>query len=109
MDQTALGKRIKAAREKAGMTQEALGAAVDYSVDHISVIERGIKPPRLDRLIEIANVLGIGTDQLLQDSLDSAVLLQASELSERLASLPPELQHKLLHILDALITEFRPQ
>ena len=30
MDQIALGKRIKAAREKACMTQEELAAAVDY-------------------------------------------------------------------------------
>ena len=37
MDQIALGKRIKAARERAGMTQDDLAAAVDYSVDHMSV------------------------------------------------------------------------
>ena len=37
MDQIALGKRIKAAREKACMTQEELAAAVDYlSLIHIS-------------------------------------------------------------------------
>ena len=47
MDQIALGKRIKAAREKAGMTQEDLAAAVDYSVDHMSVVERGVKSPKL--------------------------------------------------------------
>ena len=41
MDQVALGKRIKAARERVGMTQEDLAAAVDYSVDHVSVVERG--------------------------------------------------------------------
>lgn len=39
MNQIALGKRIKAAREKACMTQEELAAAVDYSVDHMSVVE----------------------------------------------------------------------
>lgn len=38
MDQVALGKRIKTARERAGMTQEDLAAAVDYSVDHMSVV-----------------------------------------------------------------------
>ena len=44
MEQVALGKRIKAARERVGMTQEELAAAVDYSVDHVSVVERGVKP-----------------------------------------------------------------
>lgn len=38
MNQTMLGKRIKAARENAGMTQEQLADAVNYSVDHMSVI-----------------------------------------------------------------------
>ena len=40
MNQAALGKRIKTAREKKNKTQEDLAAAVDYSVDHMSVIER---------------------------------------------------------------------
>ena len=51
MDQIALGKRIKAARERAGMTQEELAAAVDYSVDHMSVVERGVKAPKLDNFL----------------------------------------------------------
>ena len=55
MDQVALGKRIKTARERAGMTQEDLAAAVDYSVDHMSVVERGVKAPKLDKLVTIAN------------------------------------------------------
>lgn len=61
MDQVALGKRIKAARERVGMTQEDLAAAVDYSVDHVSVVERGVKPPKLEKLVAIANMLNVGT------------------------------------------------
>lgn len=105
MNQTALGKRIKAAREKKNMTQEELAAAVDYSVDHMSVIERGVKSPKLDKLVTIANVLGVGTDYLLQDDLDTAVLLQASEISEKLKTLSPEKQRKALNVLGTLITE----
>ena len=41
MDQIALGKRIKAAREKACMTQEELAAAVDYSVEGSKTVEVG--------------------------------------------------------------------
>ena len=43
MDLCAIGARIKAAREKAGMTQEDLAAALEMSPTHISVIERGVK------------------------------------------------------------------
>ena len=96
MDQVALGKRIKTARERAGMTQEDLAAAVDYSVDHMSVVERGVKAPKLDKLVTIANVLKVGTDELLQDNLDAATLLHATELSERLKTLSPEGQRKVM-------------
>ncbi len=102
MDQVALGKRIKAARERAGMTQEDLAAAVDYSVDHVSVVERGVKAPKLDKLVTIANVLKVGTDELLQDNLDAATLLHATELSERLKALSPEGQRKVMNVLDTL-------
>ena len=107
MDQVALGKRIKAARERAGMTREVLAAAVEYSVDHMSVVERGVKAPKLDKLVTIANVLKVGTDELLQDNLDAATLLHATELSERLKTLSPEGQRKVMNVLDALITEFQ--
>ena len=107
MDQIALGKRIKAARERAGMTQDDLAAAVDYSVDHMSVVERGVKAPKLDKLTAIANVLGVGTDELLQDSLNAATKLQATVLSERLKSLPLETQRKVMNFLDSLITELK--
>lgn len=107
MDQVALGKRIKAARERVGMTQEDLAAAVDYSVDHVSVVERGVKPPKLEKLVAIANVLNVGTDELLQDSLNVATMLRATELSERLKTLSPDGQRKVMNVLDALITEFQ--
>ena len=107
MDQIASGKRIKAAREKADMTQEDLAAAVDYSVDHMSVVERGVKSPKLEKLVAIANILGIGTDELLQDSLNAATTLRASALSEQLKSLPTETQRKIMRILDTLITELQ--
>ena len=107
MDQVALGKRIKTARERAGMTQEDLAAAVDYSVDHMSVVERGVKAPKLDKLVTIANVLKVGTDELLQDNLDAATLLHATELSERLKTLSPEGQRKVMNVLDTLVDELR--
>ena len=107
MDQVALGKRIKAARERVGMTQEDLAAAVDYSVDHVSVVERGVKPPKLEKLVAIANVLNVGTDELLQYSLNAATMLRATELSERLKTLSPDGQRKVMNVLDALIAEFQ--
>lgn len=105
MNQEAVGRRIKEAREKKHMTQEELAAAVEYSADHMSVIERGVKAPKLDKLIAIANTLEVGTDFLLQDTLNAANLLRASELSDRLKGLSPENQRTALKVLDTLISE----
>ena len=107
LDYKMIGKRIQSARKDARMTQEDLAAAVDYSVDHVSVVERGVKPPKLEKLVAIANVLNVGTDELLQDSLNAATMLRATELSERLKTLSPDGQRKVMNVLDALITEFQ--
>ena len=56
MDLCAIGARIKAAREKAGMTQEDLAAALEMSPTHISVIERGVKSPKLETLVRISKL-----------------------------------------------------
>ena len=107
MNQTLLGKRIKAARENVGMTQEQLAAAVNYSVDHMSVIERGVKAPKLEKLVDIANALHVGIDALLQDDLDVATLLKSSEISMRIQKLSADDQRKVLNVLDALISELQ--
>ena len=51
MDLCAIGARIKAAREKTGMTQADLAAALEMSPTHISVIERGVNAPKLETLV----------------------------------------------------------
>ena len=67
MDQVAIGARIKAARERVHLTQEQLAEIIDISPTHMSVIERGVKTPKLDTFVRIANALGVSTDALLQD------------------------------------------
>ena len=79
MDLCAIGARIKAAREKAGMTQEDLAAALEMSPTHISVIERGVKSPKLETLVNIANALNVSSDMLLQDVVNHAADGIASE------------------------------
>ena len=59
MDLSAIGSRIKAARERKHLTQEDLAAIVDLSPTHISVIERGVKPPKLETFVNIANALNV--------------------------------------------------
>lgn len=62
-----LGKKIRALRLKKGLSQEQLGKAVGVSEPMICMIERGTKNPSLQIGAEIAAVLGITIDELLED------------------------------------------
>ena len=97
--------RIKAAREAAHMTQETLAEKTDLSRTHISVIERGVKAPKLETFVAIANVLGVSADTLLFDVVDRAVHGEASDLSDVLAGRDPNEQRRVLRTVRALLSE----
>ena len=69
MELKAMGQRIKTARERKGYTQEQLAERLNLSVQHVSVIERGVKAPKLETFIRIANELQVNADFLLSDVL----------------------------------------
>lgn len=103
MDARAVGQRIKAAREKKGLTQEELAARVEISPTHVSVIERGTKIPRMDTFVAIANVLEVSADSLLVDVVDHAVVSAASELSGLMENLPREEKERILKVVSAMV------
>ena len=86
MDLTLLGNRIRVAREKMNITQEDLAGRVNISPSHVSVIERGVKAPKADTLIRIANELNVSAEYLFQDlvkrSHESQLLSSIMELPE---------------------------
>lgn len=102
MDMCAVGARIRTARERAKMTQEDLAAVLDMSPTHISVIERGVKAPKLETLVNIANALQVSTDMLLQDVATYANDGIASELTIAVSKLPRKEQERILNAVRAL-------
>ena len=106
MNLKAIGSRIKAAREKKGLTQESLSEIVDLSPMHMSVIERGVKPTRLDTFIRIANALEVSADELLQDVVDHSTESIASDLFTQIEALPKQEQQILLHCVKAYIEAY---
>ena len=103
MNQKAIGRRIKTARENKRLTQEQLAELVDLSPMHVSVIERGVKLPKLETLINIANVLDVSADVLLQDVVNNQTKLFASEASELIKQLPREDQRRVLAALRSFV------
>ena len=79
-----LGKRIRAARIKAGLTQSEMAERADVS-NHISAIERGVYDTRVEMLYRIAMVLGVSGDYLLMGAAlqPNTQLARAFRLAER--------------------------
>ena len=102
MDQIAIGARIKAARERVHLTQEQLAEIIDISPTHMSVIERGVKTPKLDTFVRIANALGVSTDALLQDVVVPVNDSIMAELSARIGRMPQKDQERILNAIRPL-------
>ncbi len=100
-----MGRRIREQREKLGYTQEQLAERLNLSCNYYARLERGDARPCLDTLIRIANNLKVSADALLQDLLDYSAPFVSTELSDRVASLPPDEQKNILQVVDLLIQQ----
>jgi len=98
-----IGKRIQMRREVLGMKQEELAEHVNLSPNYISAIERGVKIPRLETFIRIANALNITSDFLLMDVLNTGSEIKSSILSEKIKNLYPKEQERIIHVVEAMI------
>lgn len=103
MDLSAIGSRIKAAREKKEMTQEELAEIVDLSSNHISVIERGVKPPKLATFVSIANALEVSADTLLQDVIEHSAEGVSNDFAADVMKLPEKERTRIINAVRALI------
>lgn len=107
METKAVGMRIKQARENANITQSELAVAVGCTMQHIGAIERGVKTPRLDTFVQIACILDVSADLLLQDVLPRTSDLFGTEFSAVVAPLPDEMKHGILKAVQAFCHEVR--
>ena len=60
-----LGDELRAARESAGLTQEALAAKAKMDRAYISEIERGKADPSVTSLIRLCQALGVRASTIL--------------------------------------------
>ena len=64
MIKSALGKRIFTLRKQKKISQEQLAEAADYSVDFISLVERGINAPSIEGCERLAKALRVKVKDL---------------------------------------------
>lgn len=104
-----IGLRIKEYRLERGLSQEKLGQKAHSSTASITAIERGIKTPRIDTLISIADALEVSADDLLKDVLEYPYSSIFTETQNVLEGCTPDAKKMLLLILQYmkdLFTEF---
>ena len=65
LDYTAIGKNIRTIRKAKNLSQEQLAEKIWISTTHMSHIETGSTKLSLAVLVDIADALQVGTDELL--------------------------------------------
>ena len=103
MNTESIGKRIRKYRIERGWRQEDFAEKIGLSVTYTGMIERGEKVPKLETFINIANILGISTDQLLADVLETKYEIKASEMTEAISALPKIEQDRIYKVVGAMI------
>ena len=74
LDINILGNRIKELRKQRGLTQSAFADELHVSFQAVSNWERGIAPPELENLINIATYFAVSVDDLLSHRSDDLFL-----------------------------------
>ncbi len=93
-----IGRRIRALREEAGLTQEALAYTSELgSKGHLSNIEAGLVMPTVATLKVIADGLGVLVADLVADPREG----DRAKLLELTRGLPPGALRKLVKELTA--------
>lgn len=103
MDNTLLrdiGKRLRASRKKAGLTQEQLGEMTGLSIKMLSAAENGHKAMRPENIVKLCECLSISTDYLLRGT--DATFGSLAE-DDRLSSLSATQRLALEQIVDAFL------
>lgn len=101
MDLTGIGKRIRAQRERLGMTREEFAEKLDITPKFCSDIELGVKGMSVNTLCNISNVLLLSTDYILfgieTDSVENTI-------SVLLRECPPSKLDNLENIIKAYLS-----
>ena len=82
LDFKAIGKRIKIARIRKNLTQEAIAEKISITSQHMSNIETGHSSVSLPTLVAIANILAVSVDELLCDTIVNSKIIFEKEAKD---------------------------
>lgn len=77
----------------------------DLTTNYIGMVERGEKIPSLETFIKIVNALGVSSDMVLADVLETGYTVKNSMLNEKLEKLAPEDRNRIYEVIDTLVKQ----
>ncbi len=75
------------------------------TTNYIGMVERGEKIPSLETFIKIVNALGVSSDMVLTDVLETGYTVKNSMLNEKLEKLVPEDRNRIYEVIDTLVKQ----
>lgn len=103
MDAKPIGKQIWKYRNLNNMSREQLAERVGLTPATLRQYENGHKPPRLETLIKIANVLNVSVDELLCNKLNVTRSVVLEGIAKKMEALSPEQITATNEILDVIL------
>jgi transcriptional regulator with XRE-family HTH domain len=64
------GEKLRALRERRGLSYRQLAATLGVAHSHIAGLEAGAHQPSAELILKIAKYFGVSTDQLMQDDYE---------------------------------------
>lgn len=102
-----IGKIIKTYRKKKGYTQFQMAEKIGVSEFYISALETGNRKPGRNTLIKLSNEMNMPIEALLELETNQSIKYEAEEIYNKISSLSPELQKKIINIIDFIIDELK--
>lgn len=102
MDYRMLGKRIREERLRLNLTQEQLSEDIEISTAYLGQIERGERSLTLDKLVKLANRLGVTVDYLLLDSVSISPDNQTDRILQLLQDKTTEEKEMAFQVLNTI-------
>ena len=97
-----IGKNIRKFRLAKKLRQ---AEKTDLTTNYIGMVERGEKIPSLETFIKIVNALGVSSDMVLTDVLETGYTVKNSMLNEKLEKLAPEDRNRIYEVIDTLVKQ----
>jgi transcriptional regulator with XRE-family HTH domain len=106
------GAKLAALRRAAGLSQTELGRLVGETQQNIAFWEQSDKPPRSDVIPNLAKILGVRIEDLLNADVPAPTrkggpVGKVQRVFEEVSGLPRKQQEKVVEVVSAMVQQYK--